>query len=209
MYLSPRLRKAGRIIRGGGVVAYPTEGVYGLGCRPDDGLAVGRLLALKGRGATAGLILIAADPGQLGPWIDPDPQECARLERDSGHPGSSPTPSPVTGTSTGPGTGPITWPITWVVTASLLAPQWITGGRSTVAVRLTAHPLARGLCVAAGMAIVSTSANPHGRPPARSAGGVRRYFPQGVDLILGGQTLGARGPSEIRMARTGEVLRRG
>lgn len=185
MYLSPRLRKAGRIIREGGVIAYPTEGVYGLGCRPDDGLAVGRLLALKGRSVAAGLILIAADPGQLAPWIDPDARERERLGRDAGQ------------------------AVTWVVRASPLAPQWITGGRSTVAVRLTAHPLARGLCLAAGMPLVSTSANPHGRPPAHTAAVVQRYFPRGLDYVVRGQTLGARGPSEIRIARTGEVLRPG
>src|SRR5690606_4653154 len=118
--LAPRLRRAARIIETGGIVAYPTEGVYGLGCRPDDGLAVGRLLALKGRSPSLGLILIAAAADQLEGWIDPTARERSRLQ-----------------------TGSLQ-PVTWVVTAGPLAPGWITGGRTTVAVRLVRHPVAAG-----------------------------------------------------------------
>ena len=68
--LSPfRLREAVRALRRGGVVAYPTEAVYGLGCDPHDPGAVARLLALKRRGSLKGLILIAAEAGQLEGWV--------------------------------------------------------------------------------------------------------------------------------------------
>ena len=60
VFLAPRLRHAGAVLHAGRVIAYPTEGVYGLGCRPDDGQAVRHLLELKQRPAAAGLILIAA-----------------------------------------------------------------------------------------------------------------------------------------------------
>lgn len=188
----PRFRKAAQVITGGGVIAYPTEGVYGLGCRPDDGAAVQRILAIKGRPESAGLILIAASLAQLAAWIAPTPAEAARLaaaalDRRAAN----------------------NRPVTWVVTASPHVPAWITGGRATLAVRVTRHPVAAALCEAAGTALVSTSANRHGRQPTRTALAARQHFRNVIDLVVGGQIGGARGPSEIRNARTGEVLRAG
>jgi L-threonylcarbamoyladenylate synthase len=179
------MRQAARIIRAGGLIAYPTEGVYGLGCRPDLVAPVARLLEVKGRPAAAGLILIAASPAQLAGWIAPTAAELRRLRE------------------------PRAAPVTWVVTAGPLAPGWITGGRPTIAVRITRHPAAMALCQAAGMPLVSTSANRRGRPPARSALAVRRWFGRDIDLVVGGPTGGAPGPSEIRDAASGAVLRRG
>jgi L-threonylcarbamoyladenylate synthase len=179
------VRAAAWLIRAGGVVAYPTEGVYGLGCRPDDPVAVARILDLKGRHASTGMILIAADFEQLDDWIEPDAREARRLA------------------------APGRVPVTWIVSAGPLAPDWITGGRPTVAVRIVGHPLAAELCRLVRMPIVSTSANRHGRRPARTAVAVRRWFPRGIDLVTGGAVGHATGPSEIRSAATGEVLRRG
>jgi L-threonylcarbamoyladenylate synthase len=67
------IRRAGAVIRAGGVVAYPTEAVWGLGCDPLDAEAVARILAIKERPASMGLILIAADIAQLQPWLEPLP----------------------------------------------------------------------------------------------------------------------------------------
>lgn len=184
-YLPPRLRLAGRVVRDGGVIAYPTEGVYGLGCRPDDAAAVTRLLALKQRPVSAGLILIVADAGQLDGWIAPTRREADRL--------LAPAPSPVT----------------WLVTAGELTPPWITGGRPKVAVRITAHPVAAALCRAAGMPLVSTSVNRRGKPPARTALGARVAFGRDLNLVVGGATGGAPGPSAIRDAAAGTIVRRG
>jgi len=151
-----KIRHAAEVIKAGGVVAYPTEAVYGLGCDPRDRDAVRRILALKRRRESAGLILIGADARQLEGWIDPSDAESRSLAGgDAG--------------------------VTWVVTAGPETPSWITGGRPTVAARVTLHPTAAALCRAADMPIVSTSANRGGRPPARDSLGVRRgVIPEGL-----------------------------
>lgn len=179
-----KIRQAAAIVRSGGIVAYPTAGVYGLGCDPGDRGAVERILAMKRRRESAGLILLAAHPRQLDGWIAPADEEARRFaaERDG---------------------------ITWVVTAARGTPGWITGGRSTVAVRITRHPVAAALCVAAGIPLVSTSANRRGCPPALTALAVRGAFGTSVDYVLAGETGLRSGPSEIRDARTGATLRAG
>jgi L-threonylcarbamoyladenylate synthase len=178
------LSRAVRVIRAGGVLAYPTEAVYGLGCDPLDAGAVERILTLKGRSAAKGLILIASELDQLLPYLAALPAGMlARMQADW------------------PG------PVTWVVPARPDAPFWLTGGRDTIAVRVTGHPGAAALCRAAGMPLVSTSANPSGAPPARKAWAVRHWFGDGVDFILPGPLGGRAGPSEIRDARSGRILR--
>ena len=184
-FLAPRLRHAAAVLHAGGVIAYPTEGVYGLGCRPDEGRAVQFLLELKQRPVSAGLILIAASLEQLDGWIAPTPQEARQL---------------AAGT---------TRPVTWLVCAGPLTPDWITGGRPSVAVRVTQHPVAAGRCLASGLPLVSTSANRRGKPPARSALAARLRFGRQLDLIVGGATGGATGPTEIRHAGSGRVVRPG
>lgn len=179
------LRQAARVIHAGGVIAYPTEAVFGLGCDPGCDEAVRRIVALKGRPDRSGFILIAADAGQLEGWIAAAPAEAARLAE------------------------PTTGPVTWVVTAGPRATPLLTGGRATLAVRITAHPLAAALCRAAAMPLVSTSANRHGRPPARTTLEARSRLGPVVDLVVPGLTGGAARPSEIRDARTGAVLRPG
>lgn len=180
-----QLRHAVRVIRAGGVLAYPTEAVFGLGCDPGSEEALARILEIKGRSAGSGFILIAADAGQLEGWIAPTATERRNLL------------SPAAG------------PVTWVVTAGPRTGPLVSGGRGTVAVRITSHPLAAALCQAAGMPLVSTSANRHGRPPARTTLEARRRLGRVVDFVLTGETLGLARPSEIRVAGTGEVLRSG
>jgi len=183
-FLLLRLRLAARVLANGGVVAYPTEAVYGLGCDPWNRDAVGRILAIKGRDRTKGLILIAADPIQLVPLVEPlpGPRMAEILESWPG-------------------------PNTWLLPARPTTPSWLTGRFDTLAVRVTAHPLAAGLCRAYGGAIVSTSANRAGRAPARSAFEVRRALDGAPDYILAGACGGAARPSTIRDGRTGRVLR--
>jgi L-threonylcarbamoyladenylate synthase len=101
------------------------------------------------------------------------------------------------------------YPVTWIVAASDTAPPLIRGRHPGVAVRVTAHPVARALCNAVGSALVSTSANVSGRPPARNAYVLRRDFGHLVDYIVPGRCGPARGPSEIRDLASGKVLRRG
>jgi len=178
------IRRAGAVIRGGGVIAYPTEAVWGFGCDPLDVEAVARILAIKERSASMGLILIAANMAQLEPWIEPVSQEIqARMA------------------ATWPG------PVTWVLPARAWVPGWVHGGRGSLAVRVTAHAQSAALCREAGFPIVSTSANRSGRPPARTGIQVRRWFGDELDLILDGATGGRERPSEIRDAISGLPIR--
>jgi L-threonylcarbamoyladenylate synthase len=167
------------------VIAYPTEAVFGLGCDPGCEPALQRILAIKARPGGTGFILIAADWSQLAGWIAPTAAEAAQLH----------TPRPA--------------PTTWVVTAGPCASMLISGGRHTVAVRLTQHPVAAALCHAAGMPLVSTSANRHGRRPARTALEARRWFGAEIDFVVSGEVGGLARPTEIREACSGKVLRAG
>lgn len=181
----PALRRIRDRILAGGVGAYPTEGVWGLGCDPRNPRAIQRLIRLKGRGAGKGLIVIASDTAQLEGLVQ-WPAEASIRERMH---------------ATWPG------PVTWVMAAAGGLPALLTGGRSTVAVRVTDHPPVIALCRHAGRALVSTSANRSGRPPARRRWQVARTFGNGLDWLLPGPLGGQRGPSEIRDAATGRILR--
>ncbi|PWD67649.1 L-threonylcarbamoyladenylate synthase type 1 TsaC [Pectobacterium versatile] len=169
------------------VIAYPTEAVFGLGCDPDSEVAVNRLLALKQRPRQKGLILIAADFSQLAPYIDDsalsDEQKAVMF-------------------STWPG------PVTWVLPAKRTTPQWLTGQFSSLAVRVSDHPLVKELCQRYGKPLVSTSANLSGQPPCRTAHEVSQQF--GDDFpVLVGDVGGRMNPSEIRDVLTGELIRQG
>lgn len=173
-------------LRNGGVIAYPTEGVWGLGCDPRDEAAVLRLLALKQREVAKGLILIASDEAQLAPFIDTASLSAEQLaEVRASWPG----------------------PNTWIVPASKDAPRWITGVHDGIAVRVTAHPLVRALCDGFGGAIVSTSANIASEPSPRTREELDRRIVAGVDAVCDGETLGRAQPSTIRDARNGATLR--
>ncbi|MBU1224841.1 MAG: L-threonylcarbamoyladenylate synthase [Gammaproteobacteria bacterium] len=170
-------------LRRGGLIAYPTESCYGLGCDPRNPRALKRLIRLKGRGAAKGLLLIADHFKRLRPFMQPpSPADRARMLR------------------SWPG------PVTWVVPASKACPPLLTGGRPTIAVRVTAHPGAARLCRSLGMALVSTSANKSGKKPAKTAAECRRIFGAHVRVIAGriGQR---RRPSTLIDLATGTVLR--
>jgi len=178
------LSQSARTIDAGGIIAYPTEGVYGLGCDPDNASAVLRLLRLKRRPLEMGLILIATDFEQLLPYIaDPTSAQLQRI-----------------GTSW-PG------PVTWLLPTRATTPAWLTGAHDTLAVRITAHPIAAALCHACGGALVSTSANRHGQRPAHTALQVRQRFPQQLGVIVHGATIPSARPTEIRDASDGRIIR--
>lgn len=168
----------------GGIVAYPTEAVYGLGCDPSNATAIERLLTLKNRPPDRGLILIAARLDALGDWVRPlDEETRARIE------------------PTWPG------PVTWLLPASDHCPALVRGTHGTVAVRITAHPIAAALCNAWRGPLVSTSANRSGEPPARDAETVRRQFGDSLAAIVEGPVGPMRRPTPIRDAGTGRTLR--
>lgn len=176
------LKKAGRILRAGGVIAYPTEGVYGLGCLPESLNGVARILSIKQRDLDMGLLLIASSSDQLDPWTSFDPTT-AKLTSTAKH------------------------PVTWIVPAADALPYWISGRHTGVAVRITTHPVAAALCDLADSALISTSANESGQPPARSSHVLRRRFHDLVDYIVPGECGPAEGQSEIRVLGTGDIIR--
>jgi len=175
--------RALRALRAGGVVAHPTEGVFGLACRADHLPAVARIVELKGRSPAKGFLLIASDLADLEGWVEAP---------------SGPLAPEILASWPGPHT--------WLLPARPGVPDLLTGGRPTLAVRVTAHPLARALAQEAGP-LVSTSANPTNRPSATSALAVRRYF-RDTDLVILDGALGKLGhPTSIRDARTGRWIR--
>lgn len=168
------LQQAAACIRNGGVIAYPTEAVWGLGCDPANDAAVRRILALKKRPIEKGLILIGSDLAQFEGWIKPlSPEDLAQVQ------------------ATWPG------PVTWVLPCYDEVPESVRGKHDSLAIRITAHPQVRALCELTGP-LISTSANPAGREPARSNLRVRQYFSRGVDYLLPGALGGRNAPSEIR-----------
>jgi L-threonylcarbamoyladenylate synthase len=178
------IERAARIVLAGGVIAYPTEAVFGLGCLPERRDAVERVLAIKRRSWRKGVLLIGSELSQLERFVElPSGRRRAQI------------------LASWPG------PVTWVLTARPGAPQWISGGRDTVAVRLTDHPLARALCSRVGAALVSTSANVSRRPPIRSVIRLRRELGQEVDYVLPGALGGLAQPTVIKDGRTGKILR--
>ena len=174
-------------LRAGGVIAYPTEAVYGLGCDPWNRAAVERLFSLKGRPPTQGVLLICADFDQAARFIDlpGTPDSAITLARE-----------------TWPG------PHTWIFPRAADVPEWITGGHAGIALRVTAHAPAAELCRRFGGALVSTSANRHGEPPARSAAEVQAAFGSALEAILDAPLGGLERPTPIRDAISGESVRR-
>ncbi len=179
-----RLRRAAHCFHRGGLIAYPTEAVYGLGCDPLNGGAVARLLDLKQRSVDKGLILIAADFNQLAPFVQ-----------------ALPSPALAKVMQSWPG------PATWLFPAAAPTPFWLTGRHPTLAVRVTAHPLAAALCRSCGSALVSTSANVSSRPPARSPLGVYTRFGRRLDCVLHGALGSLDRPTSIRDALSGRLIR--
>ena len=171
-------------MRNGGVIAYPTEAVFGLGCDPDNRAALNALLALKQRPASKGLILIAADVSQLVPYIAPVDE--AMLQR---------------ALKTWPG------PVTWLFPCARNIEPLLIGEFTTIAVRVTAHPVARELCQAFGKAIVSTSANVTGQLPARTVAEVKAQFADHLAAIVDGSVDLQAQPSEIRDLVSNKVIR--
>jgi L-threonylcarbamoyladenylate synthase len=181
------IREAVRRVARGGIIAYPTETIYGLGCDPFDGPAVLRLLSLKQRRIEHGLILIASHFSQVESLLT--------------------AISPVTRTRV---MRPGRKPVTWVLPCLPEVPGWIRGGHHSLAIRISTHPVAAGLCDRWGGPLVSTSANIHGRSPATGPLSVHKIFHKRLDYVLHDPAAVATNrPSELRDGITGAILRPG
>ena len=180
------IKEAVECVKSGGVIAYATEAVYGLGCDPLNEAAVMKILALKSRTVDKGLILIADRFEVLKPYVNMTLLTAEQIQA-----------------------ALFTWPgpFTWVFPASDLVPVWIKGGFDSIAIRVAHHPVVCELCQLLGMPLVSTSANINGALPARSTLQVLEQFPSGLGGIVVGELDLNRGPSEIRDIQTGALLR--
>lgn len=175
---------AAALLREGGVLAYPTEGVYGLGCDPDNREAFERIFAMKRRPPEQGVLLIAADFAQVRDWIG-SATEAAFARASAIWPGAH----------------------TFIFPRSSRVPEWVAGGHAGIALRVTAHAPSAALCRAFGGPIVSTSANRHGEPPARSAADIRAIFGDEPDGVLDAPLGGLDKPTPITDAVTGAIIR--
>ena len=175
---------AAALLREGGVLAYPTEGVYGLGCDPDNRVAFERIFAMKRRPPEQGVLMIAASLEQVQPWIG-DAPEAAMARANALWPGAH----------------------TFIFPRSSRVPEWIAGGHAGIALRVIAHAPAAALCRAFGGPIISTSANRHGEPPARSAADIRAIFGDEPDGVLDAPLGGLDKPTPISDAVSGAIIR--
>lgn len=184
MQVAASPEQAARILHQGGLIAYPTEAVWGLGCDPFQPDAVKRLLRLKQRPVTKGLILVASEIQQFDFVLQQLPGDLYQKLQDS-------------------------WPgaLSWLVPHQGLIPDYLCGDHDTIALRVSAHPLIQTLCCAFGGPLVSTSANPAGAEPALSLEQVQAYFPDQLDGIVLGELGGRQQPSQIIDLISGQQLR--
>ncbi len=177
------LDEAAAELHAGHVVAVPTESVFGLTVDPAQENALRALLALKARDPSKGFILVASNIDALNDWIEPfTPDMAARI------------------LPTWPG------PCTWVVPAKQSVSTLLRGKHATLAVRVTSHPVMKALCDAYGSALVSTSANREGEPPARSVDALLQAFDE-CPAIVAGELGSLAQPTPIYDGCTGKVLR--
>lgn len=182
MKIISQFDEARALLKQGKIVAYPTEAVYGLGCDPFNAYAVEKLLVLKSRPVSKGLILLIAEWSQLEPLINNIPEYLLEGVR-----------------ATWPG------PVTWVFPKAATIPNWISGDHPSIAIRMSEHPVARQLCIDGP--VVSTSANLSGCEPARDVAEVCAQFPHGVDALMSGNLGSASQPSSIYDVLSGKRLR--
>lgn len=179
--------KTTEILNNGGVIAYPTEAVFGLGCDPDNPEAIKKLLAVKQRSVDKGLILIADDFEKLRPYVDLSDVAEESLQWMFSH---------------WPG------PFTFVIPKSNKTSHWVAGNHNSIAVRVTAHHIAADVVKSFGKPIVSTSANLAGAPSITCSEQLKNEIEPKVDAILEG-TLGEQSNPSIIIELTSRKVLRG
>ena len=168
------LQQAVISLKAGGVIAYPTEGVWGLGCLWTDEAAINEILRLKQRPLEKGMIVLCSQLSDIERFLLPlSPQHQQQIAQEHAH------------------------PVTWILPCKLSVPESVRGQHTSIAVRFSRHPLVQALCAKVGP-IISTSANPAGLAAAMSILDVRHYFHDQLSYILQGELGGYSKPSEIR-----------
>lgn len=181
MIISKDPKQLKSIFNNGGVFAYPTEAVFGLGCDPDNESAVLKILAFKKRPVHKGLILVASDFSQVEHYLQPLTKQQTEFTRPSA--------------------------TTYIFPALPTAPKWVTGDFDSIAIRISKFPIVRDICDELESAIVSTSANLAGQDPAKTNQEVKEVFDNQIDALFSGEVGNALKPSTIRDSLTGEIIR--
>ena len=176
------IRHAAHVIRNGGIIAYPTDTIYGLGCDPYNAQAVHDINLLKQRPLNKQFILLAGNIAQIKPLIVLDEEQRAQITQTNEA-------------------------ISWIADASPLAPAWLTDKKNTLTIRVSNNATVKKLCAALGHAIISTSANPSGKTPAGNSLELHRYFHGRVDKILASQQKLTARPSKIIRLCDNRVIR--
>ena len=186
--IQKQVEKGISILNQGGIVAFPTDTVYGLGACATNQLAVERVYAVKERSQNVALPLLLARTSQISEVAEPVPQ-IAWLLAKKFLPGA----------------------LTLVLHKSNSVPNIITAGDITVAVRIPAHPIPVALVEGLGVPIVGTSANLSGKPSALTADEVYSQFGDKIDLVIdGGKCPGGRESTIVDVTEeTPVILREG
>lgn len=174
------------VLNEGGVICYPTEAVFGLGCDPDNELAVQAVLNIKKRKQEKGLILIADNYAQCLKYVDDE---------------SIPMDKRAAIFSSWPG------PVTWLLPAKKTTPKWLKGEHDTIAVRITSHPVVKEICRQFNKPLVSTSANLSGQQPVVDINQAITTFEHKVAFYVDKPLGGLSQPSEIKHAVSGKTIR--
>ena len=176
------LKKIHKILVAGGVIAYPTESVFGLGCDPSNEQAITKILEIKKRTLAMGFVLLTPNIEIVSGWVNINNKQLKIF--------SSPSPKPTT----------------YIVPASNSAPKWLTV-KNTLAIRLSSDPFIKNICGLLGFPIVSTSANLHGEQPCRSADEVQEIMGSQLDYIVFKKTGPFNNPSTIVDLSSGKTIR--
>lgn len=181
-----KLEQAALIIKAGGIIIAPAEGIYGISCAYDNEQALARIIRLKERSESKGLIVISDTLKRVLPLMEVKriPDACMMRMQDA-------------------------WPshTTFVVPAASHLPALLTGGRKTVAVRVTAFPFLKKLIALCGTPLVSTSANLSGKVGTSDLSLIEPGLIDGVDLVLDHPCQGLKGASAVYDGVTFELIR--
>lgn len=180
------ISQAVKALQAGEVIAYPTESCFGLGCDPNNSAAIETIIQLKARSVHKGLILIAATVAQAMEYVELE-QSPLQQEIHESWPG----------------------PNTWLLPARPTVLPLLKGEFPLLAIRVTAHPVAKHICAGFGGAIVSTSANVSGQAALLNAADIEATFATSINIltIVSGAIGNDTKPSTIRDGLTGEILR--
>lgn len=178
-----QLERISRTLKHGGVIAYPTESVYGLGCDPYNQKSLQRILDIKGRSPDKGLIILVSKIEQALPFIAvPDVDQLAKFN--SREPRAT----------------------TWLMPIKTGLSRLLCGNHQKLAVRLTSHPIPKAICDYTGQALVSTSCNLQGKTEMKTTSEVRSRMGLKVEQVIAGQC-GMQKPSRIVDLLSGQVIR--